>query len=95
MTIGPLTNPIQPDNIHNTSTLYIRIHMMIDEARRQESIRVLGFDPYTIEYCVDMKVITPAMAAYILKWHNFGEKENLLLFSQVPSRVSSSKHHLP
>ena len=44
--------------------------MMIDEARRQESIRVLGFDPYTIEYCVDMKVITPAMAAYILKWHN-------------------------
>jgi hypothetical protein len=35
--------------------------MIIDEKRRAESIRVLGFDPYTIEYSVDMRDITPEM----------------------------------
>ena len=63
--------------------------MMIDEARRQESIRVLGFDPYTIEYCVDMKVITPAMAAYILKWHNDDNRK--IKDSQVNTIANSVK----
>ena len=44
---------------------------MINEKRRQESIRVLGFDPYEQEYqSLPIKNITPEQAAYILKWHN-------------------------
>ena len=44
---------------------------VVDETRRAESIKVLGFDPYEQEYqSRPITVITPAMAAYILKWHN-------------------------
>ena len=44
---------------------------MINEKRKQESIRVLGFDPYEQEYqSLPIKNITPEQAAYILKWHN-------------------------
>ena len=44
---------------------------VVDETRRAESIEVLGFDPYDEEYqSLPITVITPVMAAYILKWHN-------------------------
>ena len=44
---------------------------MVDEKRRQKSIRVLGFDPYEQEYqSLPIENITPKQAKYILKWHN-------------------------
>ena len=46
-------------------------NIMIDEERRQESIRVLGFDPYEQKYqSLPIKDITPEMAKYILRHHN-------------------------
>ncbi len=44
---------------------------VVDETRRSESIRVLGFDPYEQEYqSLPIKDISPEQAEYILKWHN-------------------------
>jgi len=62
---------------------------MIDEKRRAESIRVLGFDPYTIEYSVDMRDITPEMAKYILKYHNNDNRK--IKDSQVNTIANSVK----
>ena len=50
---------------------------MIDEERRAESIRVLGFDPYTQEYqaAEGLYKLTPERAAYILKYHNKNNRD--------------------
>ena len=60
---------------------------MIDEERRAESIRVLGFDPYTIDYVIDMKYITPEMAKYILKYHN---KDNRKIKDSQVNTIANS-----
>ena len=45
---------------------------MNKEERRKESIRVLGFDPYTQEYQAvpGLYELTPERAAYLLEYHN-------------------------
>ena len=63
---------------------------VVDGARRAESIRVLGFDPYEQEYqSLPIKDITPEKAAYILEWHNNDNRK--IKPSQVNTIANSIK----
>jgi len=63
---------------------------LVDETRRAESIKVLGFDPYDQKYqSLPIKDITPAMAQYILDYHN--EDNRLIKPSQVNAIANSIK----
>tara|TARA_Y100000361_G_scaffold99812_1_gene89588 strand:- start:825 stop:1757 length:933 start_codon:yes stop_codon:yes gene_type:complete len=45
--------------------------MIIDEKRRKESIKVLGFDPYTKVYqALPIRDFSSKQCAYVLKYHN-------------------------
>jgi hypothetical protein len=64
---------------------------IIDEEQRAESIRVLGFDPFEQEYqSLPITDITPAMAAYILKWHNNDNRK--IKASQVNAIANSMRN---